>query len=172
MGASMAQFDYEKAMYEGHGYNLYVADLLQTFGVPNVVVPEFSMAATYDEIRNKTLNEKDIVIDDLVLEVKSSSRSFRNADDFPHNPLIVDTVHGYDSKVVKPWAYVMISQITRGIFVIPTATKQYWTIRTYYDAQRDIEDRFYMTSKRHCRPFIEMVDLLLEKATGATIKMP
>jgi hypothetical protein len=56
--------------------------------------------------------------------------------------------------------------------VIPTATKQYWTIRTYYDAQRDIEDRFYMTSKRHCRPFIEMVDLLLEKASGATIKMP
>ena len=168
MGASMAKFNYETAMREGHGFNLYVADLLQTFGVPNVVVPEFSMAATYDERINKTLIEKDIVIDDLVLEIKSSSRSFRNADDFPHNPLIVDTVHGYDSKVVKPWAYVIISQITRGIFVIPTSTKQYWTITTFYDAQRDIEDRFYMISKRHCRPFLEMVDLLLEKAHERT----
>ena len=167
----MAKFNYETAMREGHGFNLYIADLLQTFGVPNVVVPEFSMAATYDERINKTLNEKDIVIDDLVLEIKSSSRSFRNADDFPHNPLIVDTVHGYDSKVIKPWAYVIISQITRGIFVIPTATKQYWTIRTYYDAQRDIEDRFYMTSKRHCRPFLEMVDLLLERAHERTNQM-
>ena len=167
----MAKFNYETAMREGHGFNLYVADLLQTFGVPNVIVPEFSMAATYDERINKTLNEKDIVIDDLVLEIKSSSRSFRNADDFPHNPLIVDTVHGYDSKVIKPWAYVIISQITRGIFVIPTATKQYWTITTFYDAQRDIEDRFYMTSKRHCRPFLEMVDLLLERAHERTNQM-
>ena len=167
----MAKFNYETAMREGHGFNLYVADLLQTFGVPNVVVPEFSMAATYDERINKTLNEKDIVIDDLVLEIKSSSRSFRNADDFPHNPLIVDTVHGYDSKVIKPWAYVIISQITRGIFVIPMATKQYWTITTFYDAQRDIEDRFYMTSKRHCRPFLEMVDLLLERAHERTNQM-
>jgi hypothetical protein len=167
----MAKFNYETAMREGHGFNLYIADLLQTFGVPNVVVPEFSMAATYDERINKTLNEKDIVIDDLVLEIKSSSRSFRNADDFPHNPLIVDTVHGYDSKVIKPWAYVIISQITRGIFVIPTATKQYWTITTFYDAQRDIEDRFYMTSKRHCRPFLEMVDLLLERAHERTNQM-
>jgi len=171
VGASMAKFNYETAMREGHGFNLYIADLLQTFGVPNVVVPEFSMAATYDERINKTLNEKDIVIDDLVLEIKSSSRSFRNADDFPHNPLIVDTVHGYDSKVIKPWAYVIISQITRGIFVIPTATKQYWTITTFYDAQRDIEDRFYMTSKRHCRPFLEMVDLLLERAQARTNQM-
>jgi hypothetical protein len=171
VGASMAKFNYETAMREGHGFNLYVADLLQTFGVPNVVVPEFSMAATYDERINKTLNEKDIVIDDLVLEIKSSSRSFKNADDFPHNPLIVDTVHGYDSKVIKPWAYVIISQITRGIFVIPTATKQYWTITTFYDAQRDIEDRFYMTSKRHCRPFLEMVDLLLERAHERTNQM-
>jgi hypothetical protein len=167
----MAKFNYETAMREGHGFNLYIADLLQTFGVPNVVVPEFSMAATYDERINKTLNEKDIVIDDLVLEIKSSSRSFRNADDFPHNPLIVDTVHGYDSKVIKPWAYVIISQITRGIFVIPTATKQYWTITTFYDAQRDIEERFYMTSKRHCRPFLEMVDLLLERAHERTNQM-
>jgi hypothetical protein len=167
----MAKFNYETAMREGHGFNLYVADLLQTFGVPNVVVPEFSMAATYDERINKTLNEKDIVIDDLVLEIKSSSRSFKNADDFPHNPLIVDTVHGYDSKVIKPWAYVIISQITRGIFVIPTATKQYWTITTFYDAQRDIEERFYMTSKRHCRPFLEMVDLLLERAHERTNQM-
>jgi hypothetical protein len=167
----MAKFNYETAMREGHGFNLYVADLLQTFGVPNVVVPEFSMAATYDERINKTLNEKDIVIDDLVLEIKSSSRSFKNADDFPHNPLIVDTVHGYDSKVIKPWAYVIISQVTRGIFVIPTATKQYWTITTFYDAQRDIEERFYMTSKRHCRPFLEMVDLLLERAHERTNQM-
>ena len=164
----MAKFDYHKAMREGHGYNLYVADLLTHFGVPKVDVPEFSIATTHDQIRDKTLNEKDVIVDGLVLEVKSSSRSFTNADDFPFNPVIIDTVSGFDSKIIKPFAYVMISQITQGIFVIPTATKYDWTIRTYFDADREIEERFYMTKKRHCRPFIEMVDLLLERANERT----
>lgn len=158
-------------MREGHGYNLYVADLLQHFGMPKVDVPEFTIATTHDEIRDKTLNEKDVIVDDLVLEVKSSSRSFQNVDDFPYNPVIVDTVNGFDSKIIKPFAYVMISQITQGIFVIPVSTKYDWTIQIFYDAQRDIEESFYMVRKRHCRPFIELVDVLLERANERTNQM-
>jgi hypothetical protein len=167
----MTTFDYHKAMREGHGYNLYVADLLQHFGVPQVDVPDFSIATTHDEIRDKTLNEKDVIVGDLVLEVKSSSRSFTNADDFPFNPVIIDTVSGFDSKIIKPFAYVMISQITQGIFVIPTSTKYDWTIEKYYDGYRKIEERFYLVKKRHCRPFIEMVDVLLERANERTNQM-
>jgi len=158
-------------MREGHGYNLYVADLLQHFGVPQVDVPDFTIATTHDEIRDKTLNEKDVIVGDLVLEVKSSSRSFTNADDFPFNPVIIDTVSGFDSKIIKPFAYVMISQITQGIFVIPTSTKYDWTIEKYYDGYRKIEERFYLVKKRHCRPFIEMVDVLLERANERTNQM-
>ena len=51
-------FDYHKAMAEGHGYNNYVASLLRSFGVPNVDVPEFSIATTHDKIADKTKNEK------------------------------------------------------------------------------------------------------------------
>ena len=167
----MTKFDYHKAMREGHGYNLYVADLLQHFGVPQVDVPDFTIATTHDEIRDKTLNEKDVIVGDLVLEVKSSSRSFTNADDFPFNPVIIDTVSGFDSKIIKPFAYVMISQITQGIFVIPTSTKYDWTIEKYYDGYRKIEERFYLVKKRHCRPFIEMVDVLLERANERTNQM-
>jgi len=167
----MSKFDYHKAMAEGHGYNLYVADLLQHFGIPKVDVPDFTIATTHNEIRDKTLNEKDIVVDELILEVKSSSRSFSNIDDFPHNPLIVDTVYGFDSKIIKPFAYVIISQKTLNIFVIPVATKYDWSVQEYYDAQRDITERFYMVQKRHCRPFIELVDILLERAHERTNQM-
>ena len=66
-------------MAEGHGYNLYVADLLQHFGVPKVDVPAFTIATTHDEIKEMTENEKDIIVDDLVLEVKSSSRAFTDS---------------------------------------------------------------------------------------------
>jgi hypothetical protein len=157
-------FDYHKAMEDGHAYNHYVADLLRQFGVPGVLVPEFSIARTSEEILDKTKNEKDVLVDDLVIEVKASSRAFKNAEEFPYNPIIVDTVYGYDSKVIKPLVYIIVSQVTKGMFVIPTASKPDWTIRTYKDVDRNIEDRFYMTNKRHCRPFIEFVDLLLERA--------
>lgn len=161
-------FDYHKAMEDGHAYNHYVADILRHFGVPGVVVPEFSIATTPEEITDKTKNEKDILVDDLVIEVKASSRAFRNAEEFPYNPVIVDTVYGYDSKVIKPLVYIIVSQVTKGMFVIPTATKADWTIRTYKDLDRNIEDRFYMVSKRHCRPIIEFIDLLLERANERT----
>lgn len=157
-------FDYHKAMEDGHTYNHYVADILRHFGVPNVTVPEFSIANTPEEVLDKTKNEKDVLVDDLVIEVKASSRAFRNAEEFPYNPVIVDTVYGYDSKVIKPLVYIIVSQVTKGMFVIPTATKADWTIRTYKDLDRNIEDRFYMTNKRHCRPIIEFIDLLLERA--------
>ena len=157
-------FDYHKAMEDGHAYNHYVADLLWHFGVPGVSVPEFSIAKTSEEVLDKTKNEKDVLVDDLVIEVKASSRAFRNVEEFPYNPVIVDTVYGYDSKVIKPLVYIIVSQVTKGLFVIPTASKPDWTIRTYKDLDRNIEDRFYMTNKRHCRPFIEFVDLLLERA--------
>jgi hypothetical protein len=169
--AFMSKFNYHKAMADGHGYNLYVADLLAEFGIPKVDVPEFTIATTHDEIKDKTLNEKDIVVDDLILEVKSSSRWFRDIDDFPHNPLIVDTVYGFDSKIIKPFAYVIISQKTHNLFVIPVATKYDWVVQEYYDAQRDITERFYMVQKRHCRPFIELVDILLERANERTNQM-
>ena len=157
-------FDYHKAMAEGHSYNHYVADLLRSFGVPNVDVPEFSIATTHDKIADKTKNEKDIVVDQLVLEVKSRAISFEGADDFPHALVLVDTVYGFDQKIIKPFAYIYLSQVSKGIFAIPVQTRQYWTIATIYDQARQIEVECYFVSKRHCRPFIELVDILLERA--------
>ena len=171
VGVTMTQFDYMASFHKGHKYNEYVAKVLQTFGVPNVSVPEMWDASNAQERLDKTLNEKDVLVDGLILEVKSRNLSFRSSYDFPYDQVMVDTVSGFDAKVVKPWAYVIVSQITEGMFVIPTATKQYWTIRSYHDVDRDIQDRFYMTSKRHCRPFVEMVDLLLERAHERTNQM-
>ena len=54
----MSKFDYHKAMREGHGYNLYVADLLQHFGMPKVDVPEFTIATTHDQDEKENLLKK------------------------------------------------------------------------------------------------------------------
>ncbi len=40
-----------------------------------------------------------------------------------------------------------------------------------FRSRRDVEEQFYMVRKRHCRPFIEMVDILLERANERTNQM-
>lgn len=157
-------FDYPKAMAEGHSYNQYVAQRLRDFGIPLVDVPEFSIATTHAAIADKTKNEKDIVVDDLIIEVKSRGISFTDSDDFPYSMILVDTVYGFDQKIIKPFAYVYMSQLTSGVFVIPVSTRQFWTMATIYDHARQIEVECYFVTKRHCRPFLELVDVLLSRA--------
>ena len=157
-------FDYEKAMLQGHSFNEYVASVLRQYGVPEVYVPEFTIASTHDAIADKTRNEKDIVVDGLVLEVKSRSLVFNSLDDFPLSSILVDTVYGFDQKLIKPYAYVYISQKTKAMFAIPSSSRQFWTMGMIFDTAKAIEVECYFVTKRHCRPFIELVDVLLERA--------
>ena len=157
-------FDYHKAMAEGHEYNKYIGEMLRSYGVPNVDVPEFTIATTHDQIADKTKNEKDIMVDGLVIEVKSQSLTFTNADDFPYALVIVDTVYGFDQKIIKPFAYFFVSQTSKGMFAVPVSTRQFWTIGTVFDHKRQIEIECYFVTKRHCRPVLELIDILLERA--------
>ena len=167
----MSNFDYKRSIVIGQQYNSYVAGLLQSFGVPGVKVPEFTWATTREEQLDKTKNEKDVLVDELVLEVKSRNVKFQNQDDFRYDTIMVDTVYGWQSKTIKPFAYIIVSQITGGMFVIPGSTHEDWTTEYYYDPARDITDQFYLTDKRHCRPFLELVDVLLERASERTNQM-
>jgi hypothetical protein len=156
-------FDYRTAFAEGEKYNRYVADLLIEFGVPKVKIPEFDEAA-----ENPTAFEKDVIVDDLVIEVKSRNLFFTDSYDFPYDRVLVDTKHGYESKVIKPWAYVFISQKTYKCFALFTATDCLWEIDGIYDSQRAVRYEAWMASRRLCRPFLELVDLCLEYAADRT----
>jgi len=83
---------------------------------------------------------------------------------FPYDDLIVDTVSGYEAKEPKPIAYVMVSQKTGGMFVIPTAFSKSWRVERKYDRDRKHEDDFYLTNKRFGRPFSQLVSKLKEIA--------
>jgi len=159
-------FDYMKAFHEGHAYNIYVADLLKHFGVPDVQVPEIWDAENAEQRMDKTINEKDVLVDDLVLEVKSRNLKFEDIESFPYEKILIDTVDGFDKKAVKPFAYVMVSQITGKMFAIAGASKEHWTIGEIHDPHRNVDYQAYFATKRHCRPFIDLVDILLERASG------
>ena len=156
-------FDYILAFREGHANNCAVADILRECGLQDVEVPEWSMHQNQAELEEKTRNEKDILVGNLYLELKTSSQVFNDIDDFPFTKIIVDTVHGFDSKTIKPFAYIHKSQKGSGIFVTPVASKPHWTIATVYDAKRQVEFEAYFVDKRYTRPFTELVEVLLER---------
>lgn len=159
-------FDYHKAMKEGHAYNKIVAMRLQSEGIV-AEVPEFSFAKTKEEIKDYTLNDKDIIVGEDVIEVKSRNLNFGDdPNSFPYDELIIDTVSGFEAKNPKPIAYVMVSQNTGGMFVFPTSFVNSWRIERKYDRYRKHEDDFYLAPKALGRPFSQLVDKLKEKVNA------
>jgi len=137
-------FDYKSAMESGHAFNKIVAMRLESEGI-SAEVPEFSFAQSKEEIKEYTLNDKDIIVGDQVIEVKSRNLNFSD------NP---------EAKDPKPIAYVMVSQSTGGMFVFPTAFAKSWRVERKYDRYRKHEDNFYLAPKQLARPFSQLVNKL------------
>jgi hypothetical protein len=157
-------YNYEKAFTEGHKYNNIVAKFLSEQGIP-CKVPELELAQNKADRARFTLGEKDIILEKLpkVLEVKTTRRAFTDdSHDFPFSNTIVDTVHGYESKEVKPYAYILYSQPTGSMLVLPPSTKNNWNIKTIYDTYQDLTDDFYLINKKDIRPMADLVARLLQ----------
>jgi len=82
---------------------------------------------------------------------------------------MVDTVSGYEQKLRKPLAYVIVSQRTDDLLVIPNHTYEYWTKETKYDPARNLTDTFYLCPKNLVKPFSYLVDYLrfLQESSAA-----
>lgn len=156
-------YDYIKAFKAGHEYNKKVANYLNEFGI-KCHAPDLKIARNSEEIREMTLTEKDIVLDlvDCVLEVKTSSRSFGwDPSKFPYNDTIVDTVNSYESKIVKPAAYILCSQQTGAMVAIPPSTKDRWRVARFYDKKQELYDDFYLIKKEDIASMTSLIDYLL-----------
>jgi hypothetical protein len=151
-------FDYVASMTEGHKYGDIVAERLRLNGV-RCTVPDLYIVQSREEIPEMTATEKDIILDDSgeCLEVKSRNIEFTELKDFPWGNIIVDTVSGYEAKLQKPYAYVMVSTKTKGMFGLLTSTKDKWTVKQLHDKYRGHDDNFYVVDIEHCIPWEELV---------------
>ena len=156
-------YDYIKAFKKGHYYNKKVAMFLSEFGI-QCRVPELQIAKNFDEVKEMTLTEKDIILDaaKCILEVKSSSRTFGwDPKEFPYETTIVDTVGSYESKLEKPAAYVLVSQTTGAMVVLPPSSKDRWKKIKLFDKQQNLWDEFYLINKDDIRSITSLVDWLI-----------
>jgi hypothetical protein len=157
-------FNYVESFHIGGFWSKEVAKVLNGRGV-RCVAPDVKIAKNDHERDEMTKFEKDIIFDwtDKCLEVKSSTREF--TDDvfqYPFDSLFVDTVSGYDAKVDKPLAYVLISQKTRGIVCISPKTYDEWRKVNTFDRKREIMEWFYSAPKSVLQPFDSLVNHLIK----------
>lgn len=158
----MTKFDYTASFFQGGYWSNQIAERLNDMGVA-CYAPPVQIARTQAEREHMTKNEKDIVFSwtDRPLEVKSSSRVFTDRIiDYPYDSLFVDTVSGYDSKLLPPLAYVIVSQATTDAVVISPHSHGEWSKVERYDRYRKIHEHFYSAPKHCLVPFTVLVDYL------------
>ncbi len=166
-------FDYRKSFAFGHGYNQKMAKRFQDSGI-DCYAPDLRFAESIEERFDFTQNEKDIVLNNLDgwIEVKSSSTYWEDGDPSSirsnFSSLFVDTVSSYKEKLTKPIAYVLVSQHTDGVLVVPTTTEHLWQVKNLYDKSRGIFDDFYLVEYQHLKTFDELVSHIMKQQLQTT----
>ena len=144
-------------MASGHSWNQRVGDYLREQGIP-CEVPDLQYATTEEEIARFSAEEKDIILwDGSVLEVKSQSREFTSEpSQYPWDDFIVDTI-GYYLKLVKPIAYVFVSQPTGAMLALNTNTEASWWEQTKTDGRDGIPSKSLISSKANLRTMAALI---------------
>ena len=85
---------------KGYRWQQYVAKQLEANGL-QCDVPQLRIREKLADAPS-FLNDKDIVCNGKVLEVKSRRLNFRGPDTFPFETILIDTLEGWKAKKEKP----------------------------------------------------------------------
>lgn len=147
---------------KGNKWATYVADHINAAGVESYT-PEGKVRKDVSEILEFSLNEKDILFKSMDghLEVKSRGLTFgKTFEDYPYETAFVDTLDGWNKKVEKPLAVVLVSQKTSEMLVVPVSTEQHWGTTSSYDRVRGIHETWLVVHKTHLRPIGDLISWL------------
>ena len=155
---------FREQLRAGHEYATFVADHLRAAGLTIAVTP-MEWRATV-EARHEFADEFDLVVGHTrrkIVDVKSRKIDFTGPGDYPYPTAFVDTVSGWEAKVHRPAAIVLVSQQTNAMAVIPVSTKEQWTRKRRHDNVRNIDDEFFFVRRDLLRPIDDLVDWLREQ---------
>jgi len=116
----------------------------------------------------------DIMVGDLIIEVKSIGLEFTCVDDYPYGDVVVDNIGQHDEKVRKgycPNIYVFVSQVTGAM--IWTSVKEWkheWQKKVIPHRWTKEMRHVYTCWKSHCNPIRALVsdlkDILGDQAVA------
>lgn len=152
-----------KELKEGYEWQKLAANYFKENGL-DVQMPSLTIRNSFDDAIDY-LDSKDLIVNGHIIEVKSRREKFTSAKDFPYSTIFVDTVSGYNSKITKPLAYVMISRKTGSMLCLPSYSKpEYWTEETRFDRVRNINETFFMAPKSKLKPLSVLVDQIKQNS--------
>lgn len=144
-----------KELKEGHSWQQLPALFFKLRGL-SVEIPELKIRSSIEEA-HKWIDTPDLLVNGHIIEVKSRNESFVSGDSYPYKTAFVDTVSGYNSKITKPLAYVIISRPTGAMVVLKTLSSKGWSIESKFDHIRKIKEDFYVCKPKH----LQTLDVLV-----------
>ena len=155
--------EFLEELRRGHRRELYVGALLLETGLA-VQVPLLEEAATPWEGK-RFAEQRDVIVDGLIVEVKGRTCVFTCAEDFPYPTVNICTVKRWEARREKPVAFVMVSLPTHALLVVSSRTFKTWEIADSRDGRRDgWVTPTYRAPKEHLRPFADLVEALRGRA--------
>lgn len=141
----------KKRMHNSVKFEAHVGDCLLEAGIPCTFQrpgEEKEFRWRPDETFEATKKQKDIhLFDGRVVEVKAPDYYWTSKRNFPFNPLMVETVRGFDEKEVKPIAYVNVSQKTLAkVAFWVDDSRETWIERKGRDDKAGYESMLYWVS--------------------------
>lgn len=149
---SYSDEDFYRRLKEGHEIEVKIASFLREWGF-DVTEPVFEFRKNLSDIGRFTRNQTDLVVNGLVnVEIKSIKAKFTSPDDYPFKDVVVESVHGFESKERVPDIYILHSKPTDQFVVADTRFKSKWKVKTIPDRARSIETRCYVAPRELLRP--------------------
>ncbi len=156
---------FSSELREGHRWAEMIGRRLEECGYPVRVTP-LKLRDSIAEIPEYE-DEFDIVVGEdggpqFVVESKSRRLGFsEDPSSYPYPTAFVDTCSGWDAKVTKPRAIVLVSQLTGAMLVIPVRqSRPRWTVTRTYDRVRGIRDNWYLVPAADLMPMQTLLDWL------------
>ena len=147
---------------KGYSHQKYVNDYFIDLGF-KTQIDELKIRNNRNEI-NDFSDNGDLFIftkkGKLRIEVKSRNLSFTGIQDFPYDTILVDRVNTWLRKVCdkkKPHAIIIISQITKKMFVIPISSEKKWFFEEKRDTVRDYDRNYILCNKEDLKSIEEFI---------------
>lgn len=157
--ACVTHEEFKRYLAEGYAYQGVAAAILTQLGL-QVQLPDLRVAPTPEQWADYT-DEYDLLVEGRRIDVKSSSRAWTCIDDWPvefGGWAIVDNVGAFDRKDHKPVAYLLISQPTAAILVVPVSTRPTWRVIQRWNARQSFHQEFYAVRPQQLKTLDEFVE--------------
>ena len=150
---------FREFLTQGFKYQRFVGDFFLAQGL-DVQMPRQrfrkSVSAAVD-----FKDEPDLVVNGKVIEVKSRNLEFFRTLDLP-GTVLIDTTESWDSKVTKPFAYLIVSQKTGVMVWTQGADRTKWAVVKTHDRKRGIDIGCYAARRFEFASIPSLVSALRE----------